>query len=317
MPGGGSVLRHMIGLLVSAGCAAAGGLKMNVWKNSAMAGEPDSTMSISPAPLSGVWPKDAWSGVLSAEWSGSITPTETGAYAFNCSFDGGYGLGWVDGHVLCTQNMPLYQSNKGPGAIPLVAGKAYSLRFQFMKNTTTPTNASAEMRWAKAAALGGAPTAPLEPIPASLLSPALPTAAHTRMAELQRSQFATTAGWGSWYPHNLLAVTRLPDGAQLNFGLCQLSSSTCEYVTVDSANSVRLGAHAADGSYAQMWYWWGGGVWDGGVNVSITWGTQPGISGGLSDLRLSIGEAKCSNCSNYAVVLVPEFCETWGRTGAI
>ena len=235
----------MIGLLVSAGCAAAGGLKMNVWKNSAMAGEPDSTMSISPAPLSGVWPKDAWSGVLSAEWSGSITPTETGAYAFNCSFDGGYGLGWVDGHVLCTQNMPLYQSNKGPGAIPLVAGKAYSLRFQFMKNTTTPTNASAEMRWAKAAALGGAPTAPLEPIPASLLSPALPTAAHTRMAELQRSQFATTAGWGSWYPHNLLAVTRLPDGAQLNFGLCQLSSSTCEYVTVDSANSVRLGAHAA------------------------------------------------------------------------
>ena len=36
------------------------------------------------------------------------------------------------------------------------------------------------------------------------------------------------------YPHNLLAVTRLPDGAQLSFGLCQLDSGTCETVSVDS-----------------------------------------------------------------------------------
>ena len=293
-----------------------GGLKLEVWKNSAMAGQPDAAMSAAAgALLSASWPKDHWSGVLTAEWSGSIIPTETAAYAFNCSFDGGHGLGWVDGHVLCTQNMPLYRDNKGPGAIPLVAGKAYSLRFQFVKNTTAPTNASAEMRWAKAAALGGSPVAPLQPIPASVLSPALPTAAHTRMAQLQRDQFATTAGWGSWYPHNLLAVTRLPDGAQLNFGLCQLSSSKCEYVSIDSAQSVRLGAHASDGSFAQLWHWWGGGHWDGGVNVSVAWGTQPGSSGGLSDLRLTVGEAKCGNCSNYAIVLVPDFCETWGRTG--
>lgn len=294
------------------------GLRLRVWKNSAMAGEPDAALGSPAAPLSGSWPRGEWSGVLTAEWSGSITPSETASYAFNCSFDGGHGLAWVDGHVLCTQNMPLYASNRGPGAIPLVAGKAYSLRFQFMKNTTTPTNASAEMLWAKAAALGGPPTAPLEQIPQRVLSPALPTAAAARMAELQRDQFANTAGWGSWYPHNLLAVTRLPDGAQLNFGLCQLSSSTCEYVSIDSANSVRLGAHAADGSYAQLWYRWGGGVWDGGVNVSITWATQPAAAsdkGGLSDLRLTIGEAKCANCSNYAVVLVPDFCETWGRTG--
>ncbi len=273
-------------------------------------------MSAPTAPLSGAWPKDEWSGVLTAEWSGSLTPTETANYFFNCSFDGGFGLGWVDGHVLCTQNMPLYRSNVGPGAIPLVSGKAYSLRFQFMKNTTTPPNASACIRWAKAAQLGGTPTAPLQSIPANVLTPALPNVAEERMAELRREQFAQTAGWGSWFPHNLLAVTRLPDGAQLNFGLCQLSTGSCEYVTVNSAQSVRLGPHAVDGSFAQLWHWWpGGGDWDGGVNVSVTWGTQPGRDGGLSDLRLTIGEASCSNCSNYAIVLVPQFCEIWGRTG--
>ena len=154
--GGGPALPLLALLLASSavpGCTAAStggasataavGLKLNVWKNSAMAGEPDGSLSTaSAAPLSASWPKDTWSGVLTAEWSGSITPTETAAYAFNCSFDGGHGLGWIDGHVLCTQNMPLYSSNRGPGGIPLVAGKAYSLRFQFMKNTTTPTNAS-------------------------------------------------------------------------------------------------------------------------------------------------------------------------------
>ena len=30
---------------------------------------------------------------------------------------------------------------------------------------------------------------------------------------------------------------------------------------------------------------------------------------------MTIGEAACSNCSNYAIVLVPDFCDTWGRTG--
>ena len=116
----------LLAALPSTAAAPPGGLKLDVWKNSAMAGQPDQPLSVAEAPLSGAWPKELWSGVLTAEWSGSVTPTETANYFFNCSFDGGFGLGWVDGHVLCTQNMPLYQSNAGPGAIPLVAGKAYA-----------------------------------------------------------------------------------------------------------------------------------------------------------------------------------------------
>ena len=142
------------------------------------------------------------------------------------------------------------------------------------------------------------------------------------MAGLQREQYATTAGWGSWYPHNLLAVTRLPDGAQLQFGLCQVSTGACEVTTVDSSQSVRLGPHATDGSFAQLWHWYPGSHWDGGVNVSITWGTTPSstvaaAAGGLADLRLVVGSASCGNCTNYVILLLPSFENKWGKTGAV
>eukprot|EP01052_Picozoa_sp_SAG31_P029445 SAG31_NODE_2928_length_4900_cov_6.506561_2_plen_494_part_00 len=157
----------------------------------------------------------------------------------------------------------------------------------------------------------------------SVLSPTSPSAAHAKLMALQRKQYSRTAGWGSWYPHNLLCVTRLPDGAQLRFGLCQISTGACELISIDSAQSVRLGVHAADGSYAQLNHWFAGKVWDGGVNVSIAWGTsvvpaQPESDlDALAELRLTIGGARCSNCSNYAIVLEPGFSPIWGRTGTV
>ena len=252
---------------------------------------------------------------MSAEWSGSLTPTSTADYTFNCSFGGGYGLAWVGGHLLCTHGMPAYAHDVGPSLLPLTAGKAYAVRLQWMKNTTGKLQGAATVAllWGNAAH-GGAPLAPID---AALLSPTLPTAAATRMAALQRAQYAQTAGWGSWFPYNLLAVSRLPDGAQLVFGLCQLSTGTCQLQTTDSAGTVRLGAHAADGSYAQMFVRSGGSVWDGGVNISVTWGTQPAAAaGGPAELRLAIETVSCGNCSNWALVLVPSFVsEMWGRVG--
>ena len=298
------------------------GAQMTVWPNTAMAGEPSANRT--GAPLGGSWPEH--DGVLSAQWSGSLTPSAPGAFVFNCSFTGGYGIAWVDGHVLCTHGMPLYRSDVGPGAIPLAGGKAIPIRMHFLKNESAPGDAAAEMRWAPAdaelmkpiPASAAVAAREWQPIPTDALSAQLPSAAQARMAALQREQYAHTAGWGSWYPHNLLAVTRLPDGAQLRFGLCQLSTGDCELNTIDSAQSVRLGAHASDGSFAQLYHWFAGSKWDGGVNVSVAWGTQPPAAGGsnaLADLRLTIGEATCGNCSNYAIVLQPGFSPIWGRTG--
>jgi len=56
------------------------------------------------------------------------------------------------------------------------------------------------------------------------------------------------------------------------------------------------------------------------VNVSIAWGTTAAPAtdaNALADLRLTVGEAQCSNCSNYAIVLEPGFSPLWGRTGEV
>jgi hypothetical protein len=69
-------------------------------------------------------------------------------YAFNCTFNGGHGLAWVDGHLLCNHGMPLYAHNVGPGPIPLVAGHPVSVRLQFVKNTTDAADVAVRRRGA-------------------------------------------------------------------------------------------------------------------------------------------------------------------------
>lgn len=140
--------------------------------------------------------------------------------------------------MLCTHGYPLYADNVGPGAIALEGGKPYSIMLRYVKNNTTPAPvASASMLWSQQPTPLLKPLQGLDrhagevvptPIPPSLLTPTLPSAAHSQLAAVQRDQYANTAGWGSWYPHNLLAVTRLPDGATIQFGLCQLSTGDCE-----------------------------------------------------------------------------------------
>ena len=102
--------------------------------------------------------------------------------------------------------MPFYAIDVGPGAIPLQASQAYAIRLQFMKNDTAPADAGVQMVWSRQ------PGHSAKAIPTAELTPSLPSPTQA-MAALQRSQFAHTAGWGSWYPHNLLAVTRLPDSS--------------------------------------------------------------------------------------------------------
>ena len=298
-----------------AAASAAGGVRLETWSNAVMAGTPASTTTSDA--LAGQWPRTH--GAMSALFTGSVTPHTSGMYAFNCTFGGdSYGLGWVDGHVLCTHGMPLYAGNVGFRALNLTAGVAVSVRLQMLKNTSSVADVASELRWQKLEGeAGGSEADPMSPIPASVLSAHLPAAAQTQMAAIQREQYTSSAGWGSWYPHNLLSVTRLPDGAQLEFGLCQLSSSTCELVSIDSAFGVRLGPHATDGSFAELHHWWGGGHWDGGVNVSVTWATVPTQDpAGLADLRLMVAPVSCGNCSNYAVVLVPGFSPVWSGAGA-
>ena len=53
------------------------GAQMTVWPNTAMAGEPSANRT--GVPLGGSWPEH--DGVLSAQWSGSLTPSAPGRYS--------------------------------------------------------------------------------------------------------------------------------------------------------------------------------------------------------------------------------------------
>eukprot|EP01052_Picozoa_sp_SAG31_P029444 SAG31_NODE_2928_length_4900_cov_6.506561_1_plen_170_part_00 len=128
--------------------SAGGGVRLTAWNNTASSGTPIYSEADS-APLTKTWPRHE--GVLSSEWLGSITPSDSAAYLFNCTFVGGYGLAWVDGQVLCTHSMPLYRGDGAPneGSIPLERGKRYAVRMMFMKNSTHTMDVSAEMHWTK------------------------------------------------------------------------------------------------------------------------------------------------------------------------
>jgi hypothetical protein len=182
--------------------AAVGGVTLTMWNNTAMAGDGHSE---SGSPLAVRW--RARRGGVSAEWLGSLTPSTTGSYRFNCTFEAGFGLAWIDGHIFCSHGLPAYAHDVGPAKIELTAGKPIPVRMQFLVNTSGTVDAAATMLWSASA------TAPLEPIDPAVLSPQLPSdGQHQRMAALQREQFARSGGWGSWYPYNLIQVTRCARG---------------------------------------------------------------------------------------------------------
>jgi hypothetical protein len=287
------------------------GLSLEVYNNTALAYQAASSTVVES--IAG--PIQAPSELFSAQWTGLFTVPETANYNFSCSFEGGYGLLWVDDHLWCNHGMPRYAKGVGPSYKTLTTNQSYPIRAQFYHNESNASDMppSLDIKWFNNKSIKE-PSA----IPAENLSPSLPKADEWRI----KTQKALTNGWGSFYSHNLLAVTRLPDQFQIKIGLCQLSSGACEYDTVDSANSVRLGHHAFDNSYVQYYHWWagGGGHWDGGVNVSVSWSSQPSSSEPASsadDLTLVVEGVSATNWSNYVLVLVPEFCVKYSGTGTV
>jgi hypothetical protein len=297
--------------LVSA--EGSGGVLLEVWNNTALAYEPASSSVVESI---GSQPASELLG--SAQWTGVISVPETANYNFTCTFEGGYGLLWIDDHLWCNHGMPRYSQQYGPPFITLSMNRSYPIRAQLFHNETGVIDVPImEVKWVN----NKSQTQPAV-IPSQYLSPTLPPADKWRL----ETQSELTNSWGSYYAHNLLAVTRFPDHFQLNVGLCQISSGDCEYDTVDSANSVRLGHHAFDNSYVQYYHspFEYGSDWDGGVNVSVAWSSQPsktdpssGSSAAAEDLTLVMEGISAKNWSNYVFVVVPEFCVKFSGTGTV
>lgn len=143
-------------------------------------------------------------------------------------------------------------------------------------------------------------------LPPNALNSALPPAELSRR-ELQSKAIAR---WGSWLHRDILSVVLLPDSAAVIVQLCHLPSKLCLTSTTIDGNGgfntppVRVGAHAIDHSYSQMF------VSFLGLNVSIEYAVSEGGRG----LDLAVTPQQGSlNTSDYAIAFAGRF--AWGRDG--
>jgi len=76
-----------------------------------------------------------------------------------------------------------------------------------------------------------------------------------QMQRLNMSRGLVHGRWNTWAKESVTAHILLPAGLMLKFGLCEVSSGVCkedsEKGDIDSG-AVRLGPHALDHSYTQL-----------------------------------------------------------------
>eukprot|EP00937_MAST-01D_sp_MAST-1D-sp2_P003752 g3752.t1 len=160
------------------------------------------------------------------------------------------------------------------------------------------------------------PPPPAVPVPASALSTTVPPAQATRLA-LQRSLLH--GRWSTWAKGSLSAHALLPHGVMLKLGVCGADGACDEDATkgmVDSG-AVRLGAHALDHSYTQLYF-----AARGGCNVSVETAQLGGAPGAdWVALLTPVAAGPCAGASAVGVALFADnltaLCAAWGRNGSL
>eukprot|EP00301_Raphidiophrys_heterophryoidea_P017925 c2923_g1_i1.p1 GENE.c2923_g1_i1~~c2923_g1_i1.p1 ORF type:complete len:932 (-),score=169.29 c2923_g1_i1:264-3059(-) len=145
-----------------------------------------------------------------------------------------------------------------------------------------------------------APPLPIEPL---RLSPTVSTL-ETSRRELQQN---LTVGWGPWTQKNILEIINLPSGSRFNIGICQLSSGNCDTNDGAGGENSRVGLHAYDRSYVQMYI----GTSFGG-NVSVEYSSNKD-----SLLLLITPVPGNSNNPDYSIQLTPSFAYGWGGGASV
>jgi len=299
--------------LLLLGPAGAAALRVEIWPNAGMHGEPNITAA--PSLDAVVLP----SGVFSARVLGSFIPPAPGSprWALACNSTG-HGLSaflHLDDHLVCQlgndpntwpdirggpkapkRGVP-YESVVPWPNTPSSAGKPYFLRATFVGTGSVPPP-SFQLRH-------GAP-----PAPAASAGTLVPTSAYSdeldapHMQWLDMAHKQTDGVWGTWTKESLLAHTLLPHGLILNFGLCQISTGSCKTALVHDNGGdddiTRKGLFAYDASITQLYFKWNN------LNVSVE---TSQIAGPHSDFVAMITpvvnqSATAVNLSDFAVVLV-------------
>eukprot|EP00927_Polykrikos_kofoidii_P024616 TRINITY_DN22354_c0_g1_i1.p1 TRINITY_DN22354_c0_g1~~TRINITY_DN22354_c0_g1_i1.p1 ORF type:complete len:896 (-),score=88.86 TRINITY_DN22354_c0_g1_i1:93-2780(-) len=303
---------------------ASGGLTLNLFNNTALAGSPASSellpaLSVS---LSG-------SSLFSAEVVGTFTPPvdSPSLWNFTCAFSNiAMAFVTIDGHNVCpSAGSAAAYNNSANGVMDDVGFQLLKkksdlvVRMALYHLTPSVGPVVADVRWCtepgKCVPLPTASLLPISSLPA---------------AEVQRRSMQTKmmGRWGSWLHRDVLSVALLPDSAVVTVMLCRLSDALClreaqiDTNGGDGETTVRVGSHALDHTYSQMFVSGPSGrrvprPLLPQVNVSIEY-TVNKSNGRELDLvvtpQLPIdGTAEDSGLADFAVVFAGSF--AWGRVG--
>ena len=300
-----------------------GSLTLLWYNNTAMAGVAASRSSLDTLSLSlpGVSP-------LSAEISGTLSPdlappsiAAAAWWSFVCTFAHvEYAFVRIDGHMVCQHGAYNNSGPLDPGKFRLRSKRAdlvIAADLYHTKPSAEPVSMS--LQWC---AEGDKRRCEL--LPTAALSPTLPQPEQKRRA-LQRGM---AQGWGSWLHRDALSVSCLPDSATVTVMLCRISTGECLREanidgngggSTDLTHPVRVGSHAIDHSYSQLFVWGPPRSLE-KLNVSVEYAVG-GADGRELDLLISpvapaahqTDEERATFFDDFAVALVGSF--AWDRVG--
>ena len=284
-------------LTASASFASKSGLTLSTFDNTALAGTP--TTTVVPG-----FSFDLTAPYGAAELTGTLTARPGDNYIFACDFGGAaFGALHVDDHLVCQfganagscgpdgQPSPC---NGTDNPLPTMARTALPVRLTVWTNgTAARVRVDASAKSGVALALG-AELPPLE-------------------VRRRAMQAPLRDGWGAFYAMSYLDHVLLPLSARVTLALCEVGAQGKCVVEgrIDwpdpnaLAAEIRLGPHAYDRSYNQLF------IAAGGCNVSI--------SGSGGDELLLLAEVVGANASGACekLALVPVGATTWWRANKV
>jgi len=309
-----SMLRRLVLLLWTAGAAAAAasGATLNVYSNSALAGSPSASRTVDD--LHALSFSLGAGAAGSAEALATLLAASDTQYSFACDFGEAHvGFLHVDGHLVCQAGAYSAAGDVTHLDTPLPARTKLQLPLRlslyYGGSGGGDGNVSVSVV-VNATTAGGAPR------PAPRLLPGLPTAEVAR-ASLNR---ALLQGWGLWHSNSVLDAVLLPEGAVVRAALCDATGDCLEEAltdwqngTADTHAALRLGVHASDRSFAQLF------AAHKGCNVSFSFAGGASAGAGLSLLAEPVvvggGGGGADACAGFTLVLAGY--SAWFRSNAI
>ena len=312
----------MLGIAAWTTAAAPSSATLNVYDNTALAGSPWSTSTVyGLGALSFPLRSD---GVGSAEVLATLLTTNNTHYSFDCDFGAArVGFLHVDGHLVCQSGA---YSNRSTTThqdtpLPVLSKQRLPLRMSLIYDGSASAGdsggGSGENVSVSVVVTGVSDTRHKSATGSVPMVPGLPSAEATHDAFNR----GLLQGWGLWHSNTVLDAVLLPEGAVVRAALCNAAGDCLEEALMDWQNGtadthapLRLGLHAYDRSYAQLF------AAHNGCNVSFTFGGGVSSSAELVLLAEPVNSGggdggSTDACEGFTLILAGD--RAWFRANSI